>query len=323
MHEDVSNVVLAAEDYMQRVMYASRSFGVSPGAEWVECHARRTICPQSWLIPVSTPLNLYMSSTMPNFDGTRDPHKSNRLTCADSRLCLLKMPTQKRREITSRIFQPFKDIVRTPDRGVQSALLSPDPTPLKRKALTSEPSSPTSTRRPRKRPNLALPLRLTPRRIFKFKPAVPVQLPSPPAPPSPSPLAPADTGTALDAEPEYDSDSASHQSSCETSPSTDTLAPDQSSARASARAHGIDTRVGKDRAAANRVLKLIKEFKSEKYKVEEGGSRGKYLVERKLHLAGYKLLLEKLEEDTLEQQRLESKDRDEESLEQYVKHRLQ
>jgi len=253
------------------------------------------------------------------------------------------MTTNTRRESISRVVrtvvQPVKNLFKTPPRrersvaaqeaepepsppglvlGLHPGLLTPDPTPSKRKASTSAPPSPTTIRRPGKRLRQKLPLSL-----FSSRVDGPVQLPLSPAALSPQSLLPRNTEAALDAAADYERDRVLLQRPCQASRSADSLASDRSRARASARAS--------DETDANRVLKIIKELKSETYKVEKGGPAGKYLVQRKLHRPGYKLLLKKLvEEDKRlaeEYKRLAETDErwkgeDTEILQKYVKHRL-
>lgn len=237
------------------------------------------------------------------------------------------MTPHKEGESISRIFRPIKDIFRTPPRQAQSVaaqeagsislgplsgfepgLLTPDPTPSKRRASTSAPSSPTTTRPSSKRRILKLPSRLFSRIIAR-----PAQLPSPPAVASPPSLVPRHTETVLDAVADSDSDRLSLQRSCQASQSADSLASDRGRARASARASSSSSY---ERNAAL-VLKTIKEVKGETYKVEKGWHGGKYLVERKLPWAAYNLLLKKLEQ---EDEKL--RDKDEETLSGYFDHRL-
>lgn len=236
------------------------------------------------------------------------------------------MTPHKRRESIPRIFratvQPIKEFLKTSRRersvaapeakpsspglvpGIHPGLPTPDPAPSKRKASTSAPSSPTITRPPSKRPFLKLPLSPFSRKVHSS-----AQFPSPQAAPSRQLLVPWQTGTALDAAADYESDRVSVQRSCEASRSAGSLASDRGRARASARAS--------DQADANRVLKTIKELKSETYKVERVGQGGKYLVQRKLQRPGYKLLLRKLAE---EDKKFEGRDKD--TLQEYVKKEL-
>lgn len=231
------------------------------------------------------------------------------------------MTPHKRSESISGIFratvQPVKEFLKTPSRrersvaaseaepsspglvpGIHPGLPTPDPTPSKRKASTSAPPSPTTTQPPSKL--LKLPLSL-----FSSKFHNSAQLPSPPAAYSPQSLVPWQTGTALDAAADYECDRVSVQRSCQASRSAGSLASDRGRARASARAS--------DQSDANRVLKTIKELKSETYKVERVGQGGKYLVQRKLQRPGYKLLFMKLAE---EDKKFEGKDKD--TLQEYV-----
>lgn len=237
------------------------------------------------------------------------------------------MTPHKRRESISRIFratvQPIKEFLTTPPRrersvaapdaepsssglvsGIYPGLPTPEATPYKRKASTSAPPSPTTTRPPSKRPLLKLPLSL-----FSSKFHSSAQLPSRPAPPSPQPLALWQTETALDEAADYEYDRVSVQRPCPASRSTGSLASDRGWARASARAS--------DQSDANRVLKIVKELKSETYKIEKVGQGGKYLVQRKLQRPGYKLLFRKLADDD---KKFDRKDPD--TLVEYVKKEL-
>jgi hypothetical protein len=121
------------------------------------------------------------------------------------------------------------------------------------------------------------------------------------------------TETTLDALADYDSDRVSLQNSYRACQSTGSLASDRGRARAFARAS--------DESDANRVLKKIKELKSDSYKIEKVGPGGKYLVQRKLQRPGYKLLLNKLVEEDKElaekNEKFEGKDKD--TLQDYVK----
>ncbi|KAJ0119911.1 hypothetical protein J7T55_000761 [Diaporthe amygdali] len=233
------------------------------------------------------------------------------------------MPTNKRRESISRVVRPItgvRHLFRIPPRRVQSTPLTPDPTSSKRKASTSAPSSPTTTRCPSKRPDLELPERHTPIRVAKPGPAVLSEVPSPSAPPSPPSSVSEDTRAALDPKTDYDSEELSCLISCEASHSrTGSLAPDQSSARASARAV--------DKRDANNVLKLIKEVRRGEYKVEKGGPRGKYLGLEEENSEEENSEEESSEEEICEEERSGGKGSKKkaqkiETLDDYVKHRV-
>lgn len=235
------------------------------------------------------------------------------------------MTPHKGRESFSRlvrpVFQPFKDLFKTPPRnessvaaqvtepsspslvpGLHLGLLTPGPTPdNKRKLATSAPPSPTSNRPTSKRPRLKIPLT-----FFSSKFGRSAQDPTPIPAPGPHTLVPPRSGTTLDAAADYERDRISLQRSCQASRSADSLASDRGRARASARAS--------DESDANRVLKLIKELKSESYKVEKVGPGGKYLIQRKLQRHGYRLLQKKLAEEDKR-----SKGKDQETLQKYVK----
>jgi hypothetical protein len=68
---------------------------------------------------------------------------------------------------------------------------------------------------------------------------------------------------------------------------------------------------------ASLVLKTIKVVKTGTYKVQKGGLGGKYLVERRLPLSSYKLLLKRLEQEDEN-----AGQGTEETLQGYVKNRL-
>ncbi len=171
--------------------------------------------------------------------------------------------------------------------------LLPDQVLSKRKPSTSAPSSPLSSRPPRKRRILTL-LR------FRTPPAnapllSPPFLSSPPPASIPRetaipPVAPRSRSPIFDKTnlfPEDDQDSASDRSAseCWSCLTTDSVASNIRDAWAP-RARARDLR------DVDRVLRTLRQVRTRKYSVKNGGPGGKYLIQRVLHYSGYKRLLE-------------------------------
>ncbi|KAI1278526.1 hypothetical protein F5Y07DRAFT_360277 [Xylaria sp. FL0933] len=144
------------------------------------------------------------------------------------------------------------------------------PKSLKRKASTSAPSSPTNLQTARKRSDLT--------RVSSND--SPDLLPE---------LRPGNSGLdplAFDEESRLSLGGASERSTSMSSISTD------SSLSSASKAWAPEAHTAQDTLDAKRVLQTIKQIMEGTYEVENDGPDGKYLIHRRLHLSGYKLLKE-------------------------------